>query len=108
LIAKSISDPVSKKTLPARKSFCEIPGDSVVATVLKKSEDDDDVILRFFETAGDNAKTEVKFFKPVSRTAEVNLLERNDEELSLSEMEVAPFEIKTVKMSLQEKNISRG
>ncbi|MFC1715426.1 glycosyl hydrolase-related protein [Candidatus Poribacteria bacterium] len=103
LIAKSVSDPVSSKTLPARQSFCEIPGDSIVATVLKKSEDDDDIILRLFETAGDNARTEVKFFKPVSRTAEVNLLERNDEGLSSPEMEVAPFEIKTVKMSLQKK-----
>ena len=100
LVSKSVSDPVSRKTLPARKSFCEVPGDSIVGTVLKKSEVDDDIILRFFETAGDDAKTEVKFFRPVTRISEVNLLERNDEELSLSEIEVAPFEIKTVRLSL--------
>jgi len=74
--------------------------DSIVAVVLKKAEVNDDVILRFFETTGNHVKAKVKFFKPIGQAMEVNLLENGDKEVDLSQIDVAPFEIRTVRMVL--------
>jgi len=62
--------------LPASKSFLSISASNVVVTALKKAEDDDNLILRFYETNGQPCIAEVHTSIPVKFVAETDLLER--------------------------------
>jgi alpha-mannosidase len=87
------------------QSFLEIKPVNLVFTALKKSEDDDEAILRFFETKGEKTSGEIIFFKDVKSAKIVNLLEQesgekrdikvNHKKISFS---VNPFEIITLKV----------
>ncbi len=69
---------------------------------LKKAEDSDEVILRFFETKGEATEAEVELFKEIKRLTLVDLLEREEKELPFSgnkiRLEVKPFEIVSLKL----------
>ena len=53
----------SKGDLPAELSFLEINPPNLILSALKKAEEGDDVILRFFETKGEPTKAEIRFFR---------------------------------------------
>lgn len=82
-------------------SLLEATGAGVVLETVKKAEDSDDLILRFYEYGGGNAKAVVKPNLPVDGLSETNLME---EVVADSIGDVAcltPFEIKTVKAHLK-------
>ena len=58
------------------------------------------MILRFFETVGKPAKSKISFFLPVKEAQETDLLERKTAELKVLEVDINPFEIKTVKLKI--------
>ena len=88
--------------LPPEHSFVESNSDNVILTAFKKSEDDDSLILRFYEWAG--RETDVKIDLPTGAQSaqETNLMERPTGDLSLSNgavnVHTKPYEIKTVKV----------
>jgi len=92
----------SKGDLPAEFSFFELKPSNLILSALKKAEQSDDVILRFFETVGETTKAELKVFKPIKRAWLTDLLEREEEEFGVTgntlELEVKPFEIVTLKL----------
>ena len=94
----------SQGDMPTEFSFLELYPNNLVLSALKKAEDSDDVILRFFETEGRATRGEVKLFREIKRAAIVDLLEREEKELytygSSLELEVKPFEIVTLKLKL--------
>lgn len=47
--------------LPSRHSFIVAEPENVIVSVLKKAEDSEDLILRFFETHGVNCEAKIKF-----------------------------------------------
>ena len=69
---------------------------------MKKAEDSDEVILRFFETKGETTEAEVELFREIKRLTLVDLLEREEKELPFTgngfRLEVNPFEIVTLKL----------
>ena len=65
-------------TLPARYSFVSIDNKNVVLTALKKAEDSDALILRFYEWAGDRSDVRVKVPHGVTSAKLANLLEQTD------------------------------
>jgi alpha-mannosidase len=81
-------------------SFLQIQSDNVVLTAAKKAEEEDALILRFYEWAG--KETDVKLGLPVGamNASETNLMEKPLGDLSLREGAVTvhtkPYEIKTV------------
>lgn len=89
-------------TLPAQHSFLQIEPDNVVLTAVKKAEDENALILRFYEWAG--RETDVKLSVPsgAESAAETNLMERMIGPLQLQNNAVTvhtkPYEIKTVKV----------
>jgi len=86
-------------------SFLQLSPDNLVLSALKKAEDSDEVILRFFETKGQATEATIRLFKEIRRLTLVDVLEREETELAFSgntfRLEVKPFEIITVKLELQ-------
>jgi alpha-mannosidase len=92
-------------SLPDARSFFEVREDNVVVTAVKKSEDDDALIIRFYEWAGRGGDVHLRLPEAPARAEETNLMERPDghslaagEEIAVP---VAPFEIKTLKVTLR-------
>jgi len=90
--------------LPEELSFLKLSPDNLIFSTLKKAEDSDAVIIRFFETKGEATTAEIKLFREIQRAAVVNLLEQEEYELEPDRnrlrMEVKPFEIMTLKLKL--------
>ncbi len=88
--------------LPSELSFIKLSPHNLILSALKKAEDSDAVILRFFETTGETTRAEVELFKDIKRLTMVDLLEREEGELPFEvnrfSLEVKPFEIVTLKL----------
>ena len=83
-------------------SFLEVQPDNVVLTALKKAEDEEALVLRFYEWAG--KESDIKLLLPAgaSSVAETDLMERPVADVALQEGTVTvhtrPFEIKTLRI----------
>jgi alpha-mannosidase len=88
--------------LPSEYSFLKLSPHNLVFSALKKAEDSDGVILRFFETTGEVTQAEVELFRAIKRLTLVDLLEREEGEPPFEGnrfiLEVKPFEIVTLKL----------
>ena len=92
----------SSGDLAPELSFLEISPNNLILSALKKAEDTDEVILRFFETKGESTEAKVELFRAIKRLTLVDLLEREVCELPFERnkfgLEVKPFEIVTLKL----------
>lgn len=90
-------------TLPKFKSFLSVSAPNIVVTSLKRAEDDDSLILRFYETDGADCKAAIKLGLPVDSAVETDLMEREvGEKIPVKDgaftVEVKKYEIKTYKL----------
>jgi alpha-mannosidase len=70
---------------------------------MKKCEDDDSTVLRFYEGEGRAVKARVRMPQPIQQAWKTNLVEEEPESLPLAadgavELEVGPWEIVTMKV----------
>ena len=88
--------------LPAEFSFLQTKSDNVIVSALKKAEDDDSLILRFYEWAGKQGDVTVQLPAGATSAWETDLMERPSNSLAVTNAEVKvptkPYEIKTVKV----------
>jgi alpha-mannosidase len=92
--------------LPANHSFVRIAQHNLVLTAMKKSEDDDSLILRFYEWAGEKTRTKITVPAGATQANEVNLMEQNvsnsSQQVSFHGSEVdfdaEPYSINTVRL----------
>ena len=88
--------------LPSEYSFVGVEPDNVVLTAIKKSEDDDSLILRFYEWAGKEADVKLHLPPGAQSASETDLMEKPIGELAVHNDSVTvhtkPYEIKTVKV----------
>jgi len=113
----ALAQPGHAGELPASYSFLRIEPDQMVVTALKRAEDGDDAILRFYDAAGVAARARIvpgfKWAAPIPRRSrdggpaglatEATLLEKPTEapleaEGSEVRVNVEPYEIKTLRM----------
>ena len=91
--------------LPDKLSFVSVDKDNVVIEVVKKSENDDDIIIRLFEYQNTRANVNMSFFKALAEVNECDLLENNIKAINPTgnsfSFEIKPYEIKTFKIKLQ-------
>ncbi|MGA7850978.1 MAG: alpha-mannosidase [Terriglobales bacterium] len=89
-------------TLPGEHSFLSVETDNVVLTAIKKSEDDDSLVLRFYEWAGREADVKLQLPAPAQSASETDLMERSVADLVVHNNAVTvhtkPYEIKTLKV----------
>jgi len=86
----------------------EIGKRQIIISALKKAEDNESIIIRFYETSGEKTKATITLFKKIKEVKGVNLLEKEDKEFArkiiLNEnnikINIKPFEIITLKLIL--------
>jgi alpha-mannosidase len=90
-------------TLPASYSFAALEPENLVLTAVKKAEDDDALIFRFYEFAGRQTEAHLKLPPGATQAAETNLMEVPQHDLALHDSEAVlptgPYEIKCIKVT---------
>jgi alpha-mannosidase len=89
-------------TLASEHSFVQVRQDNVIVTALKKAEQDDALVLRFYEWAGKEGEVKLQLPPRAQSAAETDLMERPSADIPLQNDAVAvhtnPYEIKTIKV----------
>jgi alpha-mannosidase len=89
-------------TLPGDHSFVRVEPDNVVVTAVKRSEDDDSLVLRFYEWAGRDVDVKLQLPAGAQSASETDLMERSMTSLAVHHDAVTvhtkPYEIKTLKV----------
>jgi alpha-mannosidase len=94
--------------LPAEHSFVQLQPENVILTAIKKAEDDDALILRFYEWSGRESDVVLHVPDAARAASETDLMEHHIADLSMNAGAVTvhtkPYEIKTVKITFAETN----
>ena len=89
--------------LAPEHSFLTIQAGNVAVTALKKSEDDNSLVLRFYEFEGKDGDVAVPLLPGATTTSEADLIERKSSSLSMRDgtpfVHTKPYEIKTLNMA---------
>jgi alpha-mannosidase len=97
----SIRSNAHQGSLGPEYSFLRVEPDNVIVTALKKAEEDDAMVLRFYEWAGRESDVRVQLPKGAESAAETDLMEKPLKSLAIQDgvltLHTKPYEIKTVK-----------
>ena len=89
-------------TLPPEYSFIQVQPDNVVLTAVKKAEDENALILRFYEWVGKESEVSIQLPPGAESAYDTDLMEKPTGSLVLQKGAVTvhtkPYEIKTVKV----------
>jgi alpha-mannosidase len=89
-------------TLPAEHSFLQVKSDNVIVSAMKKAEDGEALILRFYEWAGKQGNVTFHLPPGAQSARETNLMEKPIGDLVVTNSELTvptkPYEIKTVEI----------
>jgi len=98
--------PSRPNTMPESYSFVTTDRPNIMISAVKKAEDDDEVIMRFYETWGKETGVEFEFGKQLVSARETDLLERPESTLTPTgnklTVHVKPFEIITLALRFAE------
>jgi len=91
--------------LPMQDSFLSIDPVNLVLTAMKKSEDDDRIVIRFYEAEGNKCTARIRLAVPIRHACKANLIEEDEETITPLEdgslqLQVGPWEIVTVKVTV--------
>jgi alpha-mannosidase len=90
--------------LSAEMGFAGISPGNVILSAVKKAEDSDELVLRWYEAHGESVDAQVTLPKEANAACETDLLEReiNGSQVTLSgralTLATGPYEIKTVRV----------
>lgn len=89
-------------SLAAEHSFLQAQPDNIIVTALKKAEDEDSLVLRFYEWAGKDGEVILQLPRGAQSGVETDLMEKSIGPLALHNEKVTlhtkPYEIKTIKV----------
>jgi alpha-mannosidase len=92
---------------PAKQSFARIDSANAILTVMKKAEDDDGVILRFYEFAGKSGDVKVELPRKAASAIETDLMEKHGRALTLAPsgrevtVPTGAYEIKSIEVRFE-------
>ena len=105
--AAAFNQPLRAQTtsLPAQtRSFFSVDNPGVVLDTVKKAEDSDELILRFYESHGAHQEATLTIDGKIAKAARVNLLEEGDTPIRAGarsiKLKLRPFEILSLKLSV--------
>ncbi len=89
--------------LPPERSFVGIEPGNVIITAMKKAEDDNGLIIRFYEFAGKETQVSLRLPPGAVRAVETNLMEKEEKAVEIGsngliQIPTRAYEIKTVKV----------
>jgi alpha-mannosidase len=91
--------------LGPQHSFLQTTSDNIIVTALKKAEDDNALVVRFYEWAGQERDVQLQVPVNAVSAAETNLMENPIANLSVTNdtiiVHTKPYEIKTVKVQFR-------
>jgi len=100
LLAAVVTGPAGN--LPTQGAFATVDAASTILETVKKSEDDDSTVFRFYEYGNRRDWVKVEFPRAVEEVCECNLMEKPVQKVPHSEkgfaFRVRPYEIKTFKV----------
>ncbi len=105
---KLIALPVEKHegALRPQHSFLQTNAENVIVTAIKKAEDENALVVRFYEWAGKQTDVKLQLPPGAKSAAETDLMERPIGDLTLSGDSVTvpakPYEIKTIKVQFSQ------
>jgi alpha-mannosidase len=105
---KLIAVPTEKHEgkLPPEHSFVQSQQDNIIVSALKKAEDNNALILRFYEWAGKAGDVTLQLPPGATSASETDLMERPTSTLELNsqglKVSTKPYEIKTIKVQFSE------
>jgi alpha-mannosidase len=89
-------------TLPTAQSLLSIDAPSVILSAMKKAEDDDSLVLRFYAAGQNVGETTLTLPRAATEAAETDLMEHTTAPLAVQgnklRLNLKPYEIKTVKI----------
>lgn len=89
-------------TLPPSFSFFSVGPENVVVTALKKADDSEHVVVRFYDAFGARTVVRLAWFRNVQAVEEIDLMEWSSTPMKLKgrilEVDLAPHEIKTLRL----------
>ena len=65
-------------------SFFGVDSDDIIISAVKKAEDDDAVIVRFYEMEGKDSEPQIKIFSPVNKAYLTSLIEKPESSLPVT------------------------
>jgi alpha-mannosidase len=101
---KLLSMPVEKHegALAPEHSFLHTQNENIIVTSLKKAEDDDSLVLRFYEWAGKDGEVQLEIPPGAQSASETDLMEKSIGNAGLQNNMLAvhakPYSIETVKI----------
>ena len=92
-------------TFPATQSFFTLEPANLILTAMKKSEDDERIVIRFYEAEGNKSTACIRLQVPVRQAWKASLIEENQATIDPSEdgslrIVVSPWEIVTLKIAI--------
>lgn len=100
----AIAVDVHKGKQPSIASIFTVSGDNIIIETLKKSEDDNAIIIRLYEAHGIRGKRTVSTSLLVKKIIETNLMEKEEKPLAIKDgkvqLDIKPFQIRTLKLVL--------
>jgi alpha-mannosidase len=101
---RAIAEATHSGSLPATHSFTGIEPQNLLLTSLKQAEDGGDLILRFYEFAGQKTTAQLTLPAGVAEAWDASLMEKAGEKLvsdgKTATVTVNPYEIKTLRLSV--------
>lgn len=103
--ANQEATPVQDVTLPGTESFLTLEPANLILSAMKKSENDNRVVVRFYEAEGNQSTACIRLQVPVRQAWKASLIEEDEAAIHPSEdgslrMAVAPWEIVTLKVAV--------
>jgi len=88
-------------TLPPEQSMLSVDRDDVVITGVKKGEDDDDLVVRFYESQGQPSRAALKMPFTIGQVRTVNFVEDKLADEREPAVDLRPWEIRTLKIAIK-------
>jgi alpha-mannosidase len=93
------------KPVEAQHSYLSVDSDNVVVSAVKKAHDEDAIVIRLYEVAGQKTETRLRTPFTIRQARTTNLIETAARKLASQgdsvKLSFRPFEIKTIKLYLQ-------
>lgn len=104
LLAAMSNNKDKGSSLPISCSLVNIKANSIILDTIKKAEDDNSLILRFYEYGNQRDAVKVELLQRIKNISECNLIEEEIEEVKFDEnkfeFQIKPYEIKTFKIKV--------
>ncbi|MFC1726407.1 alpha-mannosidase [candidate division KSB1 bacterium] len=87
-------------SLPSDNSFIRVFNKNIIISAIKESEDGKNLLLRFYETGGQQTDTSIELFKDFSKVFETDFIEWDKKQIIGNStglnLRIRPFSVKTV------------